>query len=79
MMFSTRSESIRMGGVRAGTAYDDAPTILNNVAGTKFDVISGYAGTPRPSGDAEARSRRGLLGMGIDAGFESSHARRKRR
>jgi hypothetical protein len=34
-----------MGGVRAGTAYDDAPTILNNVAGTKFDVISGYAGT----------------------------------
>ncbi len=37
--------SIRMGGVRAGTAYDDAPTILNNVAGTKFDVISGYAGT----------------------------------
>ena len=36
---------IRMGGVRAGTAYDDAPTILNNVAGTKFDVITGYAGT----------------------------------
>jgi tripartite-type tricarboxylate transporter receptor subunit TctC len=36
---------IRMGGVRAGTAYDDVPTILNNVAGTKFDVISGYAGT----------------------------------
>ena len=34
-----------MGGVRTGTAYDDAPTILNNVAGTKFDVISGYAGT----------------------------------
>lgn len=34
-----------MGGVRAGTAYDDAPTILNNVAGTKFDVISGFAGT----------------------------------
>ena len=37
--------TIRMGGMRAGTAYDDAPTILNNVAGTKFDVISGYAGT----------------------------------
>lgn len=37
--------SIRMGGVRVGTAYDDAPTILNHVAGTKFDVISGYAGT----------------------------------
>ena len=36
---------IRMGGVRAGTSYDDVPTILNNVAGTKFDVISGYAGT----------------------------------
>ena len=36
---------IRMGGVRAGTAYDDVPTILNNVAGTKFDVISGFAGT----------------------------------
>lgn len=36
---------IRMGGVRAGTSYDDVPTILNNVAGTKFDVITGYAGT----------------------------------
>lgn len=31
--------------MRAGTAYDDVPIILNNVAGTKFDVISGYAGT----------------------------------
>jgi len=36
---------IRMGGVRAGTSYDDVPRILNNVAGTKFDVISGFAGT----------------------------------
>lgn len=36
---------IKMGGVRAGTAYDDVPTILNNVAGTKFDLISGFAGT----------------------------------
>ncbi len=37
--------SIRMGGVRRGTSYDDLPAILNNVAGTKFDVITGYAGT----------------------------------
>ena len=37
--------SIRMGGVRAGTAYDDIPTILNNVAGTKFNLITGYSGT----------------------------------
>ena len=37
--------SIRMGGVRAGTAYDDVPTILNNVAGTKFNLITGYSGT----------------------------------
>jgi tripartite-type tricarboxylate transporter receptor subunit TctC len=37
--------SIRMGGVRAGTAYDDVPTILNNVAGTKFNLITGFAGT----------------------------------
>ncbi|MGH7928831.1 MAG: hypothetical protein ACREQV_13670, partial [Candidatus Binatia bacterium] len=37
--------SIRMGGMRAGTSYDDVPRILNNVAGTKFDVISGYPGT----------------------------------
>jgi tripartite-type tricarboxylate transporter receptor subunit TctC len=36
---------IRMGGVRAGTSYDDVPTILNNVAGTKFEVITGYKGT----------------------------------
>jgi tripartite-type tricarboxylate transporter receptor subunit TctC len=36
---------IKMGGVRAGTSYTDLPTILNKVAGTKFDVISGYAGT----------------------------------
>jgi len=37
--------TIRMGGVRAGTSYDDVPRILNNVAGTKFEVITGYAGT----------------------------------
>ena len=36
---------IRMGGVRAGTSYDDVPQILNNVAGTKFEVITGYKGT----------------------------------
>ena len=36
---------IKMGGVRAGTAYDDVSTILNNVAGTKFDLITGFAGT----------------------------------
>lgn len=36
---------IKMGGVRAGTSYTDVPHILNKVAGTKFDVISGYAGT----------------------------------
>jgi tripartite-type tricarboxylate transporter receptor subunit TctC len=39
------NRTIRMGGVRAGTAYDDAPTILNNVAGTNFEVITGYKGT----------------------------------
>jgi tripartite-type tricarboxylate transporter receptor subunit TctC len=39
------NRTIRMGGVRVGTSYDDVPAILNNVAGTKFDVISGYAGT----------------------------------
>ena len=37
--------AIKMGGVRAGTSYTDVPTILNKVAETKFDVISGYAGT----------------------------------
>lgn len=36
---------IRMGGVRAGTSYDDVPQILNNVAKTKFEVITGYKGT----------------------------------
>ncbi len=39
------NRTIRMGGVRVGTSYDDVPAILNNVAGTKFDVISGFAGT----------------------------------
>jgi tripartite-type tricarboxylate transporter receptor subunit TctC len=37
--------AIRMGGVRRGTSYDDLPAILNNVAGTKFEVITGYKGT----------------------------------
>lgn len=41
----TAKRTIRMGGVRRGTSYDDLPMILNNVAGSKFDVISGYAGT----------------------------------
>lgn len=72
--------SIRMGGVRAGTAYDDAPTILNNVAGTKFDVISGYPGTSPVRLALQKREVEGAcLGWGIDAGFESGHARRKGR
>jgi tripartite-type tricarboxylate transporter receptor subunit TctC len=71
---------IKMGGVRAGTSYTDVPSILNKVAGTNFDVISGYAGTsPVRMANAEARSRRGLSGMGIDAGFQPSHARRQGR
>src|ERR671925_2078828 len=37
--------AIKMGGVRAGTSYTDVPTILNKGEETKFDVISGYAGT----------------------------------
>lgn len=36
---------IKMGGVRAGTSYTDVPLILNNVARTNFEVISGYKGT----------------------------------
>jgi len=36
---------IKMGGMRPGTSYEDVPKILNNVAGTNFDVISGYPGT----------------------------------
>jgi tripartite-type tricarboxylate transporter receptor subunit TctC len=36
---------IRMGGMRPGTSYTDVPKILNQVAGTNFDVIAGYAGT----------------------------------
>src|SRR6266511_3698901 len=31
--------AISMGGVREGAVYDDAPTILINVAGKKFEVI----------------------------------------
>jgi tripartite-type tricarboxylate transporter receptor subunit TctC len=69
--------SIRMGGVRAGTAYDDVPTILNNVAGTKFNLITGYSGTaPIRLALQKREVEGGLLGVGIDAGFESSHARR---
>ena len=37
---------IKMGGVRAGTSYTDVPHILNKVAGTKFDVISGLRAPP---------------------------------
>lgn len=38
-------QSIKMGGTLAGVSHTDIPTILNNVAGTKFNVISGYGGT----------------------------------
>jgi tripartite-type tricarboxylate transporter receptor subunit TctC len=36
---------IRMGGMRPGTSYTDVPKILNQVGGTNFDIIAGYAGT----------------------------------
>jgi tripartite-type tricarboxylate transporter receptor subunit TctC len=36
---------IKMGGQRAGSTLEDLPKLLNFTLGTKFDVISGYAGT----------------------------------
>ncbi len=38
---------IKMGGTRAGVPFVDLPKILNLTLGTKFNVISGYRGTPR--------------------------------
>lgn len=36
---------IVMGANRAGSTYHDLPKLLNMIAGTKFDVITGYGGT----------------------------------
>ncbi len=38
-------EPIRMGTSRAGSTSYDIPLILNKVAGTNFEVITGYTGT----------------------------------
>ncbi len=38
---------IKMGGTRPGNGPFDLPRILNLTLGTKFNVISGYRGTPR--------------------------------
>jgi len=38
---------IKMGGTRPGITPVDLPRILNLTLGTKFNVISGYRGTPR--------------------------------
>jgi len=38
---------IKIGGTRPGSTTVDLPRILNLTLGTKFDVISGYGGTPR--------------------------------
>ena len=37
---------IKMGGTTPGSTTDDLPRILNLTIGTRFDVISGYGGTP---------------------------------
>ena len=36
---------LKMGGTRPGAGTDDFPKLLNELAGTKFKVISGYRGT----------------------------------
>ncbi len=38
---------IKMGGTRPGSSPFDLPRILNLTLGTKFNLISGYRGTPR--------------------------------
>jgi tripartite-type tricarboxylate transporter receptor subunit TctC len=40
-------KSLKMGATRAGSTYNDLPKILNQTVGTKFDVITGYAGTSK--------------------------------
>lgn len=39
------NREIRMGSTGPGSTYDDLPRFLNRTIGTKFKVISGYAGT----------------------------------
>lgn len=38
---------IRLGATRAGSSTHDVPKLLNNVLGTKFDIITGYGGTSK--------------------------------
>lgn len=38
---------IKLGGTRPGAGTDDFPKLLNALAGTNFNVISGYKGTAR--------------------------------
>ena len=40
-------KSLKMGATRAGSTYNDLPKILNQTVGTKFEVITGYAGTSK--------------------------------
>ena len=37
---------LKIGGTRGGSTLHDVPVLMNNLVGTKFDVISGYSGTP---------------------------------
>lgn len=38
---------IKLGATRAGSTFNDLPTLLNKTVGTKFDVITGYKGTSK--------------------------------
>ncbi len=38
-------KEIKLGGTRPGAGTDDFPKLMNVLAGTKFNVISGYTGT----------------------------------
>jgi tripartite-type tricarboxylate transporter receptor subunit TctC len=40
------SKEVVVGGVAPGTATVDYPVITNSILGTKFKIVSGYAGTP---------------------------------
>ena len=74
------NRELKMGSTGPGSTYDDMPQILNRTLGTKFKVISGYEGTEHDScGDAQKRSGRRLLDLGIGADHRQTDARRERR
>jgi tripartite-type tricarboxylate transporter receptor subunit TctC len=60
-------KELMVGGSNAGSSLSIIPSILNSLVGTKFKIVSGYAGTTEVLLAMERQEMAGMCGWGWDS------------